>query len=107
ERADESLAIMKQLRILPREGNAEGRSLWRAANLQAALNAMGGKDWQRALEHIGAAREWPENLGSGKPYAVDERLEDFMELICSGHLSVHNTGTLNHRIISFRERHPD
>ena len=106
ERPDESLAVMKQLKILPCEGAAGGRNLWREANLQAALDAIGEKHWQRALEHIGAAREWPENMGTGKPYEVDERLEDFLEQLCSRQLPGKNTGNLNHRIISFRERHP-
>ena len=33
---------------------------------------------------MAAAREWPEHLGAGKPYAenVDERLEDWLQAQC-------------------------
>jgi hypothetical protein len=37
-----------------------------------------------AKRWIQAARRWPENLGSGKPYPanVDERLEDWLASLC-------------------------
>jgi hypothetical protein len=33
---------------------------------------------------VASAREWPENLGAGKPYPedVDERLEDWVQALC-------------------------
>jgi hypothetical protein len=38
--------------------------------------------YHAAIELTGQARQWPENLGAGKPYDVDERVEDFLEAAC-------------------------
>ncbi len=40
-----------------------------------------------ALTHLDKARFWPENLGAGKPYEVDERLEDYLEMIIRNRLN--------------------
>ena len=42
------------------------------------------KNTSEAKQWIQAAREWPENLGSGKPYPpeIDERIEDWLESLC-------------------------
>ena len=37
------------------------------------------KDYDDALKSIAKARLWPENLGVGQPFEVDERIEDFLE----------------------------
>ena len=45
-----------------------------------AIEEMKKKDYSEALKYITAARQWPENLGVGKPYEsdIDERLEDWL-----------------------------
>ena len=45
-----------------------------------AVNAIAARRWDDATRLIAAAREWPERLGAGKPYAadLDERLEDWL-----------------------------
>ena len=43
--------------------------------------------FRNALKLVEKAREWPENLGVGRPYKVDERPEDFVKaysLLLSG-----------------------
>ena len=73
-------AILERLEVLPYEGAAEGHSLYREAKLMLAVDAMHANRWDEANRLIAAAREWPERLGAGKPYAelVDERLEDWL-----------------------------
>ncbi|MGV8133666.1 MAG: DUF5107 domain-containing protein [Mangrovibacterium sp.] len=68
--------------VLPNEGATEGRDLWRNANLGNALELVHKKQYQKALASIEKARLWPENLGVGRPYIVDERLEDYFALVC-------------------------
>lgn len=75
-------SLLKKIRVLPNEGANEGRTIWRNANIGNALDHMKSKKYQKALENIALAREWPANLGVGKPYEVDERLEDFIALRC-------------------------
>ncbi len=75
---------LARLRVLPYEGATEGRALYREAQLMlGAADARAGR-WAEAARRVAAAREWPENLGAGKPYAedVDERLEDRLQAQC-------------------------
>ncbi|MCE9600596.1 MAG: DUF5107 domain-containing protein [Gemmatimonadetes bacterium] len=73
-------AVLERLAVLPYEGSAEGHALYREAKLMLAIDAMRTRRWDVARGLIAAAREWPERLGAGKPYAenVDERLEDWL-----------------------------
>jgi hypothetical protein len=74
---------MDQLEVLPAEGSAEARSLYREAHLMVAVDRLGKRDARGALEEVAKAREWPERLGAGKPYPadLDERLEDWLEAV--------------------------
>ncbi|MFN8060199.1 MAG: DUF5107 domain-containing protein [Vicinamibacterales bacterium] len=77
----DALDRLSQLTLLPFEGSTEGRSLHREANLMLALDALDGRRIADAERFISSARQWPENLGAGKPYPedTDERLEDWLE----------------------------
>ncbi|HSA02006.1 MAG TPA: tetratricopeptide repeat protein, partial [Candidatus Paceibacterota bacterium] len=79
--ADECLT---RLRVLPYEGGTEGRRLYRETKLMLAVEDLRKGNPVGALASINAARLWPENLGTGKPYPanVDECLEDFLAAEC-------------------------
>jgi tetratricopeptide (TPR) repeat protein len=72
--------ILQTINILPNEGATDGRQLYEETQLMLALDAMQKKNYKQSLNYVEAAREWPENLGVGKPYEndVDERLEDWL-----------------------------
>jgi len=74
----EMLNFLNQVTILPYEGAWEGRDLYRQANLLLAAEAMSQKKWADARRSLEAARRWPENLGAGRPYQPDERLEFYL-----------------------------
>jgi tetratricopeptide (TPR) repeat protein len=80
----EAIAILLPLQVIPCEGSVEVHELYRETNLMLALELMKKGEWDAALARIAAAREWPENLGSGKPYPenIDERLEDWLAWQC-------------------------
>ena len=80
ERYAEADSLLGALHVLPYEGAAEGHALYREAKLMLAVDAIADRGWDRAQQLIAAAREWPERLGAGKPYAadVDEQLEDWL-----------------------------
>ena len=40
------------------------------------------KNYAKAVQLLEASKEWPENLGVGKPYNVDSRLQDFLLARC-------------------------
>jgi tetratricopeptide (TPR) repeat protein len=76
----EALDILKKTFVLPYEGATESQQLYKEANLSLAVNEIAGKNYRKALSYISASRQWPENLGAGKPYDtdIDDRLEDWL-----------------------------
>lgn len=77
---DKANSILNAIQILPYEGATDGRQLYRETQLMLAVGQMKIKNYKNALKYIAAARQWPENLGAGKPYDedIDERLEDWL-----------------------------
>ncbi|MEJ0033451.1 MAG: hypothetical protein WDO15_25340 [Bacteroidota bacterium] len=43
---------------------------------------MKDKNYKEALKNIELSKGWPENLGEGKPYDVDNTLQDYMTGYC-------------------------
>jgi len=76
------IGLLQKINVLPNEGATDGRIIWRNANIGNALDIMKTHKYRNALESIDRARQWPGNLGVGKPYLVDERLENFIALQC-------------------------
>lgn len=76
------VGLLQKINVLPNEGATDGRIIWRNANIGNALDIMKSHKYRKALESIDKARQWPVNLGVGKPYVVDERLENFITLQC-------------------------
>ena len=81
---EECIRLLKSINILPYEGATDGRQLWREVHLMTAFENIKAKKYNVSLNHIAEAKEWPINLGVGKPYQadIDERLEDWMEYYC-------------------------
>ncbi len=75
---DESVKILEKTVILPHEGAGSGRVAWKTANLLNALKYYSGNRPGKALVFANNTYKWPENLGVGRPYRVDERAEDFI-----------------------------
>lgn len=75
------ISFIDKLQVLPNEGAYAGKAVYREANLYQAMDFMGKKNYSKALAHLNRSKEWPENLGVGKPYdnMIDSRLEDFIE----------------------------
>ena len=76
--------LLGSLHVLPAEGTTEARALFHEAFLLWALERFQAGAFDGALRLVGTAREWPENLGAGKPYPadIDERLEDWFIAQC-------------------------
>ena len=76
------LEVLDNSNILPNEGASRGRVIYRQANLMKAIEYYTAENFDAALQFIEEARQWPENLGVGRPYNPDERIEDFLEAKC-------------------------
>ncbi len=75
---EDCLKILERTTVLAYEGAWEGRDLYRQANLFVAVEALKKGSPRKAGSFVEKARMWPERLGVGKPYEVDERLENFI-----------------------------
>lgn len=74
----QAIAFLEKFEALPAEGATAGRMLYREAAVRAALAALNRNNAREAIRYARKARLWPENLGAGRPYEVDERLEDYL-----------------------------
>ncbi|MBX2817498.1 MAG: DUF5107 domain-containing protein [Saprospiraceae bacterium] len=77
----EAIRVMKNAHVLPFEGASKGRQLWESAHLMNGVQLAESQRWDEVLEQIRSGRSWPENLGVGRPYEVDERKLDFLEML--------------------------
>lgn len=81
------ISLLGKVLVLPNEGAYAGREVFRAANLYQSMDMVKSKKYNAALKALTQSKEWPENLGVGKPYddQIDGRLEDFIEyMVYSG-----------------------
>ncbi len=102
---DPCLEVLEGSNILPNEGASRGRVIYRQANLMKAIEYYKEKNCELALQYIEKARLWPENLGVGRPYNPDERIEDFLEAQCLKNTK-NNESQINNlfeKIISYSE----
>lgn len=75
----ECLEVLENTVILPYEGSQNGRTTYRLAAIMESLQFYKEAKLKQALESVEKAKLWPENLGVGKPYETDERIELFLE----------------------------
>ena len=91
--------------ILPNEGARYGRITYRQACIMEIIDLYQKKQYRNALKLISKSRLWPENLGAGKPYHVDERIEDFLEAKCMEKLGKPmDAETLYNKVIEYSQQ---
>ncbi|TNF40881.1 MAG: DUF5107 domain-containing protein [Bacteroidetes bacterium] len=78
---EKAFEILTKTTILPNEGASSGRTVYRQACILSVINQFKSGNLKNVLSMINNAREWPENLGVGKPYVTDERIEDYLEML--------------------------
>jgi tetratricopeptide (TPR) repeat protein len=74
----ECLDVCNRTTVLPYEGAWEGRDLFRQANLYSAVRSLAKGNPHQAVAFAEKAKLWPEHLGVGKPFDVDERMENYL-----------------------------
>jgi tetratricopeptide (TPR) repeat protein len=102
-----SLKTLEGMNILPSEGARYGKVIFEQACLFLSLDQMKNKKYAEAMKMIEKSKEWPENLGVGKPYDVETRIQDYLDIICLGKLKRQNeTASLRKSIIDFTNQDP-
>jgi Tfp pilus assembly protein PilF len=79
---DGCIKTLEKTNILPFEGSHQGRYVYEQAHINLAINAINNKKYKDALAKLENSKAWPENLGVGKPYEPDNRIQDYLEAIC-------------------------
>jgi tetratricopeptide (TPR) repeat protein len=103
-----SAAILDTITILPFEGARYGRETYRQAYVLFAAEAMKAGKFPDAIRRLDKAREWPERLGVGRPYDVDNRLEDYLQAVSAQALGDKSEAAkLFGQIVQYSEDHAD
>ena len=81
-RYKECIRVLQNVKILPQEGAHEGHDIFETANLSLAVDMLEKGKYREAIKYVGQSRNWPENLGAGKPYEPDTRFQDYISAYC-------------------------
>lgn len=78
EKYNEAISFLEDYEVLPFEGATVGRDIYHEACLRKAFKAFKTEDYKQVIKYAEKAKNWLLNLGVGRPYDVDERMEDFL-----------------------------
>jgi len=74
--------ILETMVALPSEGATGVHSLFVDCHIKFALKYVEMRDYLKAIVHLNKSQEYPENLGTGKPYNPDFRLQQYIMAYC-------------------------
>jgi hypothetical protein len=90
------------MNILPSEGARQGKTIFEQACLFLSMDLIKNKKYSEAMKMTEKSKEWPENLGVGKPYDVETRIQDYLDIFCLEKLKRPNeTEALRKSIINY------
>lgn len=76
------LKSLEKIQILPFEGSTQGKNVFEQANIELAIDLIEKKKYKEAIVKLERSKEWPENLGVGKPFDPDNRMQDYLLALC-------------------------
>ncbi len=77
-----TIEVLDNINILPFEHASESKHIYTQAHILLALQNIEDKRYTKAIDLLERSKEWPENLGVGKPHTVDERMQDYLLAHC-------------------------
>ncbi len=77
-RFEKVIAVLKDIQVLPYEHASESRDIYERAHIGMAKSHLENKSYNKAIQVLERSKEWPENIGVGKPYNPDERTQDYL-----------------------------
>ena len=102
-----SLKTLESMNILPSEGARQGKAIFEQACLFLSIDFIKDRKYAEAMRMIEKSKEWPENLGVGKPYDVETRIQDYLEILCLKKLKkLDETEMLRKSIIDYTKKDP-
>jgi Tfp pilus assembly protein PilF len=100
-----SLKLLESMNILPFEGASEGKLIYDQACLFLSMDLISDKKYTNAIKMIEKSKEWPEKLGVGKPYDVDTRIQDYLNIYCLGKMKKPGEVELKKSIVDYSSQH--
>ncbi len=82
KRYSEALDILENSLVLPSEGATGVHSLFVECHVHLGLEAIRQHDYKSAIQYLEKSQDYPENLGTGKPYDPDFRLQEYLMALC-------------------------
>ena len=74
----DALLILEKVNLLPYEGASEGKQIYELVNNALALEKIELGNYKGAIENLNKAKDWPENLGVGKPFDPNEIFQNYL-----------------------------
>ena len=81
DRYEDAAALLGKIDALPYEGAGEIHGLFAQTHIRLGLTAARRGDWAGAEAALERSKDYPEKLGSGKPFEPDTRLQDYFESV--------------------------
>lgn len=104
----EVLSVLEKIQVLPYEHASESREIYERAHLALSKKKIEGKDYDKAIALLNKAKEWPENIGVGKPYDPDERAQDYQLALVSKYIGeTEKNLSLLEQIARYTQMHPE
>ena len=104
---EKAINVLENLKILPYEHAGEGRELYEKAYFNSAIKKIDDGKIDDAIKLIIKSKLWPEELGVGKPYKPDERIQNFLLYICYKKLGKPNYKFFLDEIVSYSKENID
>ncbi|WP_411029826.1 DUF5107 domain-containing protein [Spongiimicrobium sp. 3-5] len=77
-RYSKTIDVLKDIRLLPYEHASESRVIYESAHLGLAQSLFEKNNFTKGIAILQQSKLWPENIGSGKPFSPDERMQNYM-----------------------------
>jgi tetratricopeptide (TPR) repeat protein len=78
----EAAAILENMVALPHEGARAIHEIFILCHVHLGLEAIQKREYSQAIKFLEKARTYPENLGTGRPYDPDQRMQDYFIAYC-------------------------
>ena len=108
DRHNEAVELLRSSKVLPSEHSRSSRQYYEWALIKKGLDHMKRSDYSEAVVVLTESKEWPENLGVGRPYDPDERLQEYLLGVCYERLGKKGDSSASYRVVvDYTREHPD
>ena len=90
KRYKQALSLLDTIQILPYEGATAIHHLFVRSHVHLAVENMEQGQYAKAIQHLQDSKEYPERLGTGRPYDADFSLQQRLITVCNEKMAAEN-----------------